>query len=164
MKRAHLAGRALATERRIMPMKNLLAALTMASGAALLAAQSANAANLPATPAKAAIANSMVHPAVAGGDYAAGLPKSGIELIRRGHGHWRGHHRHHGHWRGGRYYDDYGAAIALGFVGALIAQGLSEDDVSDRIAQCEATFRSFEPDTGLYTTYSGEKRVCPYLR
>lgn len=28
---------------------------------------------------------------------------------------------------------------------------------------CARHFRSFEPDTGLYTTYRGEKRMCPYL-
>src|SRR5262249_18380313 len=29
---------------------------------------------------------------------------------------------------------------------------------------CAQSFRSFEWRTGLYTTYSGEKRLCPYLR
>ena len=29
---------------------------------------------------------------------------------------------------------------------------------------CANRFRSFEWDTGLYTTYSGYKRLCPYLR
>jgi len=29
---------------------------------------------------------------------------------------------------------------------------------------CAQNFRSFEWHTGLYTTYSGEKRLCPYLR
>ena len=29
---------------------------------------------------------------------------------------------------------------------------------------CAENFRSFEWRTGLYTTYSGEKRLCPYLR
>lgn len=28
---------------------------------------------------------------------------------------------------------------------------------------CARHFRSFEWNTGLYTTYSGEKRLCPYL-
>ena len=30
--------------------------------------------------------------------------------------------------------------------------------------RCARRFRSFEPDTGLYTTYSGYKKLCPYLR
>jgi hypothetical protein len=29
---------------------------------------------------------------------------------------------------------------------------------------CLRNFRTFEWRTGLYTTYSGEKRLCPYLR
>jgi BA14K-like protein len=29
---------------------------------------------------------------------------------------------------------------------------------------CAENFRSFEWRTGLYTTYGGEKRLCPYLR
>jgi hypothetical protein len=29
---------------------------------------------------------------------------------------------------------------------------------------CAQNFRSFEWNTGLYTTYSGEKRLCPYLQ
>jgi hypothetical protein len=29
---------------------------------------------------------------------------------------------------------------------------------------CADNFRSFEWRTGLYTTYGGEKRMCPYLR
>ena len=33
----------------------------------------------------------------------------------------------------------------------------------DPRAICARYFRSFEWNTGLYTTYSGEKRLCPYL-
>jgi hypothetical protein len=29
---------------------------------------------------------------------------------------------------------------------------------------CAQNFRSFEWNTGLYTTYSGERRLCPYLK
>ncbi len=32
------------------------------------------------------------------------------------------------------------------------------------VAACERHFRSFNPSTGTYTTYSGEQVVCPYLR
>ncbi len=34
----------------------------------------------------------------------------------------------------------------------------------DPRAICAQNFRSFEWRTGYYTTYSGEKRLCPYLR
>lgn len=30
--------------------------------------------------------------------------------------------------------------------------------------RCARRFKSFEWDTGLYTTYRGPKKVCPYLR
>ncbi len=30
--------------------------------------------------------------------------------------------------------------------------------------RCARRFRSFEWDTGLYTTYGGYRRLCPYLR
>jgi hypothetical protein len=30
--------------------------------------------------------------------------------------------------------------------------------------RCDRRFRSFEWDTGLYTTYGGYKKLCPYLR
>jgi hypothetical protein len=34
----------------------------------------------------------------------------------------------------------------------------------DPRAVCAQNFRSFEWNTGLYTTYAGEKRLCPYLK
>lgn len=74
--------------------------------------------------------------------------------------------RHYNRHR--RDYDDRGlnpgAFIALGIAGALIERGISESQVSSAMERCSERFRSFEPDTGLYTTYGGEQRVCPYLR
>jgi BA14K-like protein len=32
------------------------------------------------------------------------------------------------------------------------------------LGRCAAQFRSFEPDTGYYTTYAGERVLCPYLQ
>jgi BA14K-like protein len=32
------------------------------------------------------------------------------------------------------------------------------------LSRCAAQFRSFEPDTGYYTTYAGERVLCPYLQ
>jgi hypothetical protein len=80
---------------------------------------------------------------------------------------WRGHRGHHRHGRWDRHHGhgwNPGAAIALGIVGSLIASGVSESAAYDAIERCDARFRSFERDTGLYTTYGGEKRLCPYLR
>jgi hypothetical protein len=71
--------------------------------------------------------------------------------------HWH-RHRHH-------YDNDWnpGAYIALGVIGALINQGLSENAAQSAMQRCASTYKSFEWDTGLYTTYGGEKRLCPYL-
>ena len=94
-----------------------------------------------------------------------------------------GYRRGYGHRRG------WGAAPWLGLgagvvIGTIIAneayrprRGYYYDDYAydgpyyypsnysgDPRAVCAQNFRSFEWRTGLYTTYSGEKRLCPYLR
>ncbi len=72
--------------------------------------------------------------------------------------HWRRHER--------RYNNDInpGAFIALGVIGALIERGMNESSARTAMERCDRRFVSFEWDTGLYTTYGGEKRLCPYLR
>jgi hypothetical protein len=57
--------------------------------------------------------------------------------------------------RRGYYYDDYA------YEGPYYRpSGYS----GDPRRLCAQNFRSFEWRTGLYTTYSGEKRLCPYLQ
>jgi hypothetical protein len=57
--------------------------------------------------------------------------------------------------RRGYYYDDYAYDgpyyYPSGYTG-------------DPRAVCAQNIRSFEWRTGLYTTYSGEKQLCPYLK
>jgi hypothetical protein len=89
---------------------------------------------------------------------------------------YRGYHRYHRHRGGG-----VGVGIGLGIIGGLIAAeayrsapGYAYDDevydgpppgyTGDPRELCAQNFRSFEWNTGLYTTYSGEKKPCPYLR
>jgi BA14K-like protein len=48
--------------------------------------------------------------------------------------------------------DDYDAGSAIG---RFQDEGLS---------RCAAQFRSFEPNTGYYTTFAGERVLCPYLQ
>src|SRR5262245_45526810 len=88
-------------------------------------------------------------------------------------------HRHHnGFGRG------LGLGLGIGILGAIIANeaygarpayeedvyaeagpsGAPAEDGDDPRGLCAQHFRSFEWNTGLYTTPSGEKRVCPYLR
>jgi hypothetical protein len=87
---------------------------------------------------------------------------------------WR--HRRHRWRRGG------GALLGLGagiVIGSIIAnesyrsrRGYYYDDYAydgpynggDPRVACAERFRSFYWDTGLYTLYSGERRLCPYLR
>lgn len=57
--------------------------------------------------------------------------------------------------RPGYYYDDYS------YDGPYYAPAGYGGDPREL---CARNFRSFEWDTGRYTTYSGERRVCPYLR
>jgi len=97
-----------------------------------------------------------------------------------------GYRRGYGHRHGRR---GWGAAPWLGLgagvvIGTIIAneayrprRGYYYDDYAydgpyyypsnysgDPRAICAQNFRSFEWRTGLYTTHSGEKRLCPYLR
>jgi hypothetical protein len=87
-------------------------------------------------------------------------------------------------WRG-RGFGAFGLGLGLGILGAGIAYseiyrprpGYYYDDYAyagpyyyppnyqgDPRVICAQNFRSFEWNTGLYTTYAGEKRLCPYLR
>ncbi|MDX2203887.1 MAG: BA14K family protein [Hyphomicrobiaceae bacterium] len=93
-------------------------------------------------------------------------------------------HGRRGGWRGRRGWGP-GIGLGLGIIGgAIIAneiyrprRGYYYDDYAydgpyyypdnysgDPRRVCAQNFRSFEWSTGLYTTYSGEKRLCPYLR
>lgn len=144
--------------------------LKRASTAAIVAATfalGASAATLSvnAAPAAAIAASSHVVPA-----------DSGVTNVDR-------RYRHRGHRRG--YYDNDwnpGAYIGLGIAGAVLSGALSDDGYSEGgyydgyadgpsygggssggMQRCAAQFRSFEWDTGLYTTYGGEQRLCPYL-
>lgn len=75
-------------------------------------------------------------------------------------------------YAGNRYRRDGGRNLALG-IGGLVIGGilLSEAarsehrrEYSSDWQRCSETYRSFEPETGMYTGYDGARRACPYLR
>jgi hypothetical protein len=90
----------------------------------------------------------------------------------------RSSHRHHGYrhrHRGG----NLAIGLGLGIIGGLIAAeayrgapAYADDEefyegpasAGDPRELCAQEFQSFEWNTGLYTTFSGEKKLCPYLR
>ena len=101
-----------------------------------------------------------------------------LETAKEGSAMTQVHRRRGGGW-------GPGLGIGLGIIGgAIIANELSRprrgyyyDDYDyrgpytypsgysgDARSLCAQNFRSFEWSTGLYTTYSGERRLCPYLR
>ncbi len=55
------------------------------------------------------------------------------------------------------------AGIATGILGAPYGGAYAAPYAGGGIAACQRRFRSFNPATGTYTTYTGEQVVCPYL-
>ena len=64
---------------------------------------------------------------------------------------------------------DNGLEIGLGIAGAIIGGAIIAESVRRNSAEqsgytrCSRAFRSFDPDTGTYTSYDGETLRCPYL-
>ncbi|MBO0764466.1 MAG: BA14K family protein [Hyphomicrobiaceae bacterium] len=96
-----------------------------------------------------------------------------------GREHFGGHGFHHHHGHGG-----FGVGLGIGIIGGLLAaeaynapgyapgygydedvyDGPAPEDSGDPRELCAEKFRSFDWKTGLYTTHSGEKKLCPYLK
>jgi opacity protein-like surface antigen len=79
--------------------------------------------------------------------------------------------RRYSGYRGNRSNRNFGRNATIG-IGAAIIGGivLSEAARSEHRQQhagdwqrCADTYKSFEPSTGMYTSYDGERRTCPYL-
>lgn len=109
-------------------------------------------------PVTAVPASGAVVPAVAGDQYAGGAETAKVIEVR----YWRHRHHHHHHHHGGA--GAFGAGLAVGIIGALIAKGISESSARERFDRCARDFRSFDYETGTIITRSGEERLCPYLR
>lgn len=109
------------------------------------------------------------------GRWKGGSASGGNKGQHVGGGDWD--RRGRGRGRGRGFYDygySPGAYFGLGVAGAVLDGALDDEDYgydegpaytgSSALRRCAARFRSFEWDTGRYTTYGGDRRLCPYLR
>jgi BA14K-like protein len=55
-------------------------------------------------------------------------------------------------------------AFVGGVLGNTLGGGYGYGYGRSAIVACERRFRSFDPATGTYRTYSGERVMCPYLQ
>jgi BA14K-like protein len=56
-----------------------------------------------------------------------------------------------------------GAAIIGGVILNEAARAEHRTSHGGQWERCAQTYRSFEPSTGMYTGYDGQRRTCPYL-
>jgi BA14K-like protein len=56
-----------------------------------------------------------------------------------------------------------GAAIIGGIILNEAARAEHRSSHGGQWDRCAQTYRSFEPSTGMYTGYDGERHTCPYL-
>jgi hypothetical protein len=151
--------------------KKVMTLLKRAGAAALVAATVA----LGSSAATAAPAVKAANPAISN--------NSDLVMNVQNRRHWnRGRHHRRGDWNRGRHhrghhngFGNVAPYIGLGIAGAILNGVLSDDGYAEgyydgpgygsgaAMQRCAAQFRSFEWNTGLYTTYGGDKRLCPYL-
>ena len=105
-----------------------------------------------------------VAPAVAFPHMPSASATSTVDQVqfRRGYGNRSG--RYIGRRRGGG--NDVG--IGLGILGAIIGGAIIAESVGgygsgSAYDRCARSFRSFDGNSGTYTTYDGDTRRCPYL-
>ncbi len=89
---------------------------------------------------------------------------SNVENVQYRRGHhgpgWRhhgGHHHRHGYNRG------YGAVIGGLAAGAIIGGAIanSQAQASDAVGYCSQRFKSYDPASGTYLGYDGNRHACP---
>ena len=74
----------------------------------------------------------------------------------------RWHHRHQG-WHYRRHYGQGAAALGGLAAGAIIGGAIanSQARANDAIAYCAQRYRSYDPDSGTYLGYDGNRHPCP---
>ena len=95
----------------------------------------------------------------------AGPATTNVDFVRyRGwhHGGWRRHGWHRGYGWGHGYYrrgPGLGALAAGAIIGSAMAS--SQARASDAETYCEQRFKSYDPASGTYLGYDGERHACP---
>ncbi len=74
----------------------------------------------------------------------------------------RWHHRHQG-WHHRRHYGHGAAALGGLAAGAIIGGAIanSQARANDAIAYCAQRYRSYDPNSGTYLGYDGNRHPCP---
>jgi len=78
---------------------------------------------------------------------------------------WRGHHNrwHGGHWH--HRHSGYGWAPAIGgfAAGAIIGSAIANSNAAagDTVSYCMNRFKSYDPASGTYLCYDGNRHPCP---
>lgn len=76
----------------------------------------------------------------------------------------RWHHRHHHYgWHDRRHYGA-GAAVLGGLAAGAIVGGAianSQARANDAVAYCAQRYRSYDPASGTYLGYDGNRHACP---
>lgn len=87
--------------------------------------------------------------------------QSNIHEVRwRGRGHYRPHHGYGYHRRGYGWGPAIGGLAAGAIIGGAIAN--SNARAADRTdAYCSQRFRSYDPGSGTYLGYDGQRHPCP---
>lgn len=97
-----------------------------------------------------------------------GNPMSNVETVQYRHGGpgWR----HHGGWRhgygrrhyGGGYYGNGAAALGGLAAGAIIGGAIANSNArADTAAYCSQRYKSYDPASGTYLGYDGDRHPCP---
>ena len=96
---------------------------------------------------------------------AASTQNSNIVDVRwRGHHHGHRHHRHHWHRHGWRHHHGWGPAFGGFAAGALIGSAIASSNAranNDAVAYCMNRFKSYDPASGTYLGYDGDRHPCP---
>jgi uncharacterized membrane protein len=92
---------------------------------------------------------------------------SSVQQVQWRHGGYRGGGWHHRGWGHGYHRRGYGWGPAIGglaagaIIGGAIANSQAQARGADADAYCSQRFRSYDPASGTYLGYDGDRHPCP---